>query len=566
MRCTPPGRLVRWGAAAAAAVSIAAPAAAQPARPALLVVLVVDQMRADYVETYGDRWSAGLRRILDDGAWFDRAAYPYRATVTCAGHATIATGAFPARHGMVGNSWWDRNAGAEVTCTTDAAAAPIAYSGQAVERHSPEPLAAPTIADALRADSGRTRVVSLSLKPRSAITLAGRAGDAVAWFDRGDTWATSTAYADAPVEAVRRFVEANPVEDDFHAVWERARPAEEYLHDDAGPGERPPAGWTDSFPHPFGGPDAGSGPQSGDGARGDGPGSLDSAFYHRWRASPHSDAYLARMALALVEAFALGAGDRTDYLAIGFSALDYVGHRFGPRSHEVQDVLLRLDLTLGKLLDALDARVGRGRYVVALSADHGVSPIPERAAAEGIEAGRTVSDELRDDLEALLTERFGEGPHVAAIRNGELYFAPGVYDALRARPDDAAAVRALLKRAPGVWRVYSRDTVRQAAAAADPVTRAAALSFFEGRSGDLTLIYKPYWIESGFALRLAASHGSPHRYDTQVPVVLYGAGIAPGRHGAPVTPADVAPTLAALAGVELPHADGRVLHEALRRD
>lgn len=565
MHCTPRSRLVRWGAAAAAAASIAAPAAAQPARPALLVVLVVDQMRADYVETYGDRWSAGLRRILDDGASFDRAAYPYRATVTCAGHATIATGVFPARHGMVGNSWWDRNAGAEVTCTTDAAAAPIAYGGQAVERHSPALLAAPTIADALRADSGRTRVVSLSLKPRSAVTLAGRAGDAVAWFDRGDTWATSTAYAAAPVEAVRRFVEANPVEDDFHAVWERTRPAEEYLHDDAGLGERPPAGWTDSFPHPLGGMDAGNGPRSGSGAQGDGPGSLDSGFYQRWRASPHSDAYLARMALALVEAFALGAGDRTDYLAIGFSALDYAGHRFGPRSHEVQDVLLRLDLTLGKLLDALDARVGRGRYVVALSADHGVSPIPERAAAEGIEAGWTARGELRDDLEALLTARFGEGPHVAAFRNGELYFAPGVYDALRASPDDVAAVRALLKRAPGVWRVYARDTVRQAAAAADPVTRAAALSFFEGRSGDLTLIYKPYWIES-FALRLAASHGSPHRYDTRVPMALYGAGIAPGRHGAPVTPADVAPTLAALAGVELPHADGRVLNEALRHD
>lgn len=566
MPCTPPRRLLRWGAAAAAAVSIAAPAAAQPVRPALLVVLVVDQMRADYVETYGDRWSAGLRRIRDDGAWFDRAAYPYRATVTCAGHATIATGAFPARHGMVGNSWWDRSAGAEVTCTTDAAAAPMAYGGQAVERHSPEMLAAPTIADALRAESGRTRVVSLSLKPRSAVTLAGRAGDAVAWFDRGDTWATSTAYADAPVEAVRRFVEANPVEDDFHAVWERARPAEEYLHDDAGPGERPPAGWTDSFPHPLGGPAAGGGPRSGGGARDDGPGSLDPGFYHRWRASPHSDAYLARMALALVEAFALGAGDRTDYLAIGFSALDYVGHRFGPRSHEVQDVLLRLDLTLGKLLDALDARIGRGRYVVALSADHGVSPIPERAAAEGIEAGRTASGELRSDLEALLTERFGEGPHVAAFRNSELYFAPGVYDALRASPDDLAAVRALLKRAPGVWRVYAGDAVRQAAASADPVTRAAALSFFEGRSGDLTLIYKPYWIESGFALSLAASHGSPHRYDTRVPVALYGAGVAPGRPGAPVTPADVAPTLAALAGVELPHADGRVLNEALRRD
>ena len=539
----------RLGLPAAACVLLSAAVAAAETPPKLLVVLVVDQMRADYVDTYGHQWRAGLRRLLDGGARFERAAFAYHATVTCAGHASVATGSQPARHGMVRNSWWDHAAGAMVTCTTDASETPIAYGGQASERHSPRPIAAPTLADRLRAGPRGARVVSLSLKPRSAITLAGQAGEAVTWFDAGNTWATSTAYARAPVPAVRRFIAANPVEDAFTQVWERARPPADYLHADDGLGERPPDGWTSRFPHPLGDPDA-TDPAAG------GPGSLPRDFYARWQASPYSDDYLARLALALVDAFELGAADRTDYLAIGFSALDYAGHRFGPRSHEVQDVLVRLDATIGGLLEALDARVGRDGYVVALSADHGVSPIPERAAAEGLDAGRIRGRELRSELETWLAARYGPGPHVAALAGGDLYLAPGLYDTLRANAADLAALTALIRRAPGVWRVHTRDELPSAAADPDPVTRAAALSAFEGRSGDLVLIFKPYWI--GALPMLAASHGSPHRYDTRVPVLLYGGRIAPGRHAVPASPLDVAPTLAALAGVTLPQVDGRV--------
>ena len=212
-------------AAAAAMLCFAAPATAQPEPPALLVVLAVDQLRAGYIETYGHQWHAGLRRLIDDGAWFENAAYPYRATVTCAGHATIATGSFPARHGMVGNSWWDRADAAQVSCTTDASQTPIAYGGQARERHGPAPLRTATLADVLRAEaSGQSRVVSMSLKPRSAITLAGQAADAVTWFDAGGVWATSTAYASAPVDAVRQFVAAHPVEQFAGEAWQRLLP------------------------------------------------------------------------------------------------------------------------------------------------------------------------------------------------------------------------------------------------------------------------------------------------------------------------------------------------------
>ena len=539
-------RIPRWGAVTAFALALSAAVSTPKPTPTLLVVLVVDQFRADYIGRYGHQWHAGLRRLIDDGAWFANAAYPYLTTVTCAGHTTIATGTFPLRHGMISNTWWDRASGAAVTCTTDRSESPLSYGGHAQEGHSPDLLQRPTLADVLRADSkpaARPHVVSLSLKPRSAITLAGQAADAVAWFDAGDTWATSTAYTNAPITEVQQFVSANPVEEMRGQMWERVLTSDQYLYDDDGVGEQPPDGWNSRFPHAFGD-------------------SANPRFYQQWRASPFSDQYLTDLSRALVEAFELGQGDRTDYLAIGYSALDYVGHRFGPRSHEVQDVLARLDGALGELLDALDRHVGRDRYVVALSADHGVSPIPERALTEGIDAGRTAPDAVAANVETLLTERHGPGPYVASLQRHDLHFLPGVYEQLKRHPGDLDAVIGLIKRAPGMWRVYRKDQLQDANTAVDPVTRAVGLSYFAGRSGDLILVPKPYWIGEGYA----ASHGSPFSYDTLVPVLLYGDGITPGRYSSAATPADIAPTLASLAGVTLAEADGRVLVEALAND
>ena len=516
-------------------------AAAQPSPPSLVVVIVVDQFRADYIDDYGHQWSAGLRRLLDDGAWFQNAAYPYRSTVTCPGHATISTGTFPSTHGMISNTWWDRAQRAAVSCTTDPSARPLAYGGGVpVERHSPSPLLAPTLADRLRAGGGSdSRVVSLSLKPRSAITLAGQAADAIAWFDSGNTWATSTAYGPTPSDVVTRFVNANPVAEAVGLDWTRALPPADYLHDDDAEGAHPPSGWSDRFPHRF-------------------SGTADGDFYTQWRASPRSDRYLTEIARDLVDSLQLGQGRRTDYLAIGFSALDYVGHRFGPRSHEVQDVLVQLDAALSDLLGDLDRSIGRDGYVVALSADHGVSPIPEQAVGDGVEAGRTNSD-LSTELEQWLSGRQGPGPHIAALNGNDLYFRPGVYDRLRRQPDELAALVSVIKTSPGMWRVYRGDTI-QDGDLSDPVTRAVRLSYYEGRSGDLILVPRPFWIGQG----IAATHGSPYGYDTKVPLVLFGAGVTAGRFGAAATPADIAPTLASLVGVALPDVDGRVLSEALQ--
>ena len=429
-----------------------------PSAPKLLVVLVVDQLGADHVEAYGDQWTAGLRRLFDGGAWFREAAYPYRSTVTCPGHATITTGRFPSAHGMVQNGWWDRVAARPTTCTTDDAAAPISYGGPARERHSPRMLQQPTIGDLLREQSGGTAtVVSLSIKPRSAITLAGQHGQSVVWLDQADTWATSTAFTDIPVPAVGRYVHQHPIESDVDRVWTRVLPMNLYQHDDDGHGETPPPGWTRTFPHPM---DAGSGP--------------DDPFFERWRASPLSDAYLTDMAIAMVDAFEMGAGEATDYLAIGLSVTDFVGHRFGPDSHEFQDVLAHLDVTIGRLLDALDSRLGPDSYIVALSADHGVSPIPERVLTQGADAGRFRGPELRAALETYLTDHLGRKPSIAAMVNGEIYFEPGVYSTLRDQPAVLESALDLIRTTPGVAHVYRSDALDSRASAGDTLAHAAS--------------------------------------------------------------------------------------------
>lgn len=516
---------------------------ANPTRPTLVVVVVVDQMRADYAENYGHQWSAGLKRLFEEGAWFKNAAYPYRATVTCAGHATIATGRFPSAHGMIQNTWWDRSAAQQRTCTTDESVTPISYGGAARERHSPSPLLQPTLADVLRQQSGGdATVVSMSLKPRSAITLAGQAGASVVWFDDTYTWATSTAFTDAPVAAVSQYVDDHPVATDASRVWTRMLPIDMYLHEDARTSERPTSGWQNTFPHPM---DVGSG--------------ADDSFLARWRTSPLSDAYLADMAIAMVDAFEMGRGEAVDYLGVGFSGLDLVGHRFGPESHEVQDVLAQLDVSLGRVLDALDARLGRDGYVVALSADHGVSPIPEHAITQNLDAGRAREADVVAALETHLNGRLGRERSVSALVDGDLYFEPGVYRDLQGQPDLLESAIGLIRASPGVAEVYRSDEIAARSEAGDLTARAVELSYFAARSGDLIIVRKPYWIAS----TNAATHGSPYEYDTRVPVVLFGTGVSAGVHMTAVTPADIAPTLATLVGVNMPETDGRVLAEAL---
>lgn len=542
--------------AALALLTFVLPAGArQPAQsdgpPSLIVLLVVDQMRRDYINDYGSRWKKGLRTLVDEGAWFERARYPYLTTLTCAGHASIATGTSPSAHGIVSNQWWDREAQQPVSCTSDASAREVPYGSDRKPGigGSPAALQRPTFASAIADARKGSRIVSISLKRAATMMMAGARADAAVWF-QGGGFSSSSVYGTTPERSLSRYVEGNPIEREFGREWSRRGRSSDYVGQDDAPGEKPPREWTATFPHLLQ-------PRSGQ---------PTVFFYEAWQESPFSDEYLAKLAEEALRGMKLGQGPGTDILAVSFSTLDIVGHDFGPKSHEVQDVLRHLDEWIGRLLQQLDRRVGRERYVLAFTADHGVATIPEQSVAAGADGGRIKMDQVLAITNDTLSKKWGPGRWVATQAYTELYFRHGVFDRLVTDPELLKEVTSAIAAVPGVAMVLdSRDL---AAGKADgPLARAAAASFFPSRSGDLIVIPKPNWIyvsdDKSVIPGNATTHGSPYDYDTEVPLILFGGRIKAGRYQTDATPLDIAPTLAHLAGVAFPTATGKILQEAL---
>src|SRR5690349_2012270 len=258
----------------------------RPTRPKLVVLLVVDQMRGDYVDKFHGQWSGGLKRLLTEGAWFRDAAYPYAATETCVGHSTISTGAFPATHGMVANAWWDRDAKKIVTCTADPNVKNIGYAGATPQGgDSAWRMAVPSFAEELKFQTGgTTRIVTFSLKARASLTMAGHKADAATWLEGGN-WVTSSPYGVQPF--IEEQAKAHPPKADFGKTWALSLPEKSYLYSEKALGAVPPDGWDLTFPHPLRGKAAASEP--------------DAAFYSQWATSPYADSALTQLAEKAVD-------------------------------------------------------------------------------------------------------------------------------------------------------------------------------------------------------------------------------------------------------------------------
>jgi arylsulfatase A-like enzyme len=441
------------------------------------------------------------------------------------------------------NTWWDRTTRRIVACTDDDNVTTLQYPSGTESGHSAARLLLPTLADQLRSQRPGGRVATVALKARSAIMLAGRGGDTVTWMDETyENWETSTAFAPRPVEAVTSLLAANPIDADFGKTWNRLLPADRYATSDDGEGETPTRGWTSTFPHVL---------------NGDNDKTPDRDFRAQWARSPFADAYVGRFAAGLVESLQLGSDDQTDFLGISFSTPDLVGHAFGPRSQEVQDIYAHLDVTIGTLLARLDALVGRERYVVALTADHGVSLVPEKAAVSRQEAGRVSAAGLAQQLErAAQAAAPAAGSYIARVNGPDVYFTDGSFERLMKTPAVLNAMIAALESQPGIARVFRREQLLRGAESADALLRAAALSYVPRVSGDLVYAIKPGWVGTASG----TTHGTANTDDQRVPVILMGPGIRPGEYRDAVTPADIAPTLAALTGVTLSRAEGRPLN------
>ncbi len=529
-----------------------------PPAPRLVVALLFDQYRDDYLDRFRRVWGRdGFRRLIDGGARFHDCTIPYAQTLTGPGHATWLSGATPAAHGVVANEWFDRADGRMVTAADDRSVRSVGVpEGTRGEPGSPNRMKAQTVGDVLRGTTrGAARVIAISDKARGAILPAGRRPNGVYWLDDvSGLMQTSTYYASAlPDWAIAANVAGRRARDEaMRTPWVPIL-GEAALRGTA------VADPDDVFPHPIG--------PAGRNATG---GEIDLASH------PVSLATLFDFAEAAVANERLGADATPDLLVLSVSIPDRVGHRYGPDSPEVLDLAHRTDARLAEFLGYLDEKVGRGRYLVSITSDHGVATSPtvarEFETAPGDSVGGVASARLGAWVDGVITRALAA---VAPRAAGKARFARSIASGLVTFDDSVLTVAGITRSqaarvvadsaASNPWLAagFAADDVL-AGRKAGALARQVALGFFVGRSGDVVLVPRPY-VYFGTGPTYRASHGTPYRYDTHVPLVFYGWGVKRGSYRRPVSTTDIAPTVAALLGIDAPaHCEGRVLDEALQ--
>jgi predicted AlkP superfamily pyrophosphatase or phosphodiesterase len=527
----------------------------EPPAPRLVVQITVDQLRADLVERVMDRLEpGGFRLLYEHGAVYATAHHGHANTETIVGHTTLATGADPSVHGMVGNTWLDLETG-QLTYNIEDDRYPLLTAGAGVDQateidptqkaastqgRSPDAILVSTLSDELALfTDGQSKIFGVSVKDRGAVSMAGHAGKAF-WFSKAaGEFVTSSYYYDAYPAWVAEFNAQRPAAAYGGTEWELLRDRSDYLFGDKDdmPWETDLPGYGRVFPHSFG----------------DADGRL---FTTLLTLSPVGDRLTLDFAKAVVRNEELGADDVPDYLSISFSSTDYVGHVFGPSSLESEDCLLRLDRMLAELFAFIDDVVGLDRTVVVLSADHGAAEAPGRLAQFGINA--EYFEPLEIDRQAAieaLKKRFGIGEElVAGFHHPYLYLNREVIKEKALDPDEVArAVADQLNTFNGVSLALPSIDLREGRVPDTAMVRSILRNYNPKRSGDIYLVLDPHWFINDFdGLTVATSHGSPWRYDSYVPVVFMGPGIKAARYVRGIETVDVAPTLSRLLRIKAP--------------
>ncbi len=527
--------------------------AAEGAQPKLILVISVDQLPYEYLIRFRPHLvKEGLAMLTRKGASFANATYKHANTETGPGHAVILTGAYANVNGIPSNSWFDAAAGRVVYCVEDTSSPLVGGTG---EGRSPVNLLAPTYGDQLRLSTGfRSKVISLAHKDRAAILMGGRFPTLAVWL-QDSAFVSSRYYTDALPSWIAAFNASRPVTGYFGQVWNRLLPESSYAMQDADdvPYEDGGNGLGRAFPHPITGSDRTR---------------LTRSFFSAFKSSPFANDLLLRLARQAVTAEKLGQRGVPDLLAIGLSANDYVGHAFGPHSHEVLDMTLRTDRALADFFLFLDRELGLEHCLIALTSDHGITPIPgyiTRNAPRTHRVGVRV-DSLQAVAERALRRQYGEDPAggkwILTAKGGGFYLNRVSFARAGIGLDGACTVvTSALADQPDLLRIATRGTI----AASAPISRLDLRihnSYFAPRSPDVILVPQPLLLwgegESG------ADHGSPYEFDAHVPLIIAGPGVRPGTYFTESSPVDLAPTLSALTGVGFPAArQGRVLEEAL---
>lgn len=489
---------------------------AAPKKPKLVLAIVVDQFRYDYLTRFRSEYHGGFDRLLREGAVFTNANYIHFPTVTAVGHSTFLTGAIPSISGIIGNDWYDRDEGKHVTSVSDSGTKLLGGTGEGA---SPHRLLVSTVGDELKMANGRrSRVIGISLKDRASVLPAGHMADAAYWFDlKAQGFVSSTYYFNDLPGWVKDFNKSRLGDQWAGSTWLTHKLPQDLANFYGNSTESP------------------------------------------MEESPYGNELVGMLAERALAAEQLGFHGVTDILAVSFSSNDKVGHSYGTYSPEEHDVAIQTDRILERLFQAVDKAVGLDNTMVVLTGDHGVAPSAEEDKANHMPGGRMPGNTVRNAVQAALAAKYGAGEWVVGSWDLALYLNESLMvqkglDPVTVRGEAASAAR----RIPHIFRVYTRDQLMAGAVPMDPVSQRIINGFNQRRSPDIQFIPDPYWAITG----AVSTHGTPFSYDSHVPVIFMGSGIKPGRYDETVAVNDVAPTLATILEVETPAGSvGRVLNE-----
>jgi predicted AlkP superfamily pyrophosphatase or phosphodiesterase len=492
------------------------------ARPKLVVGIVIDQMRWDYLYRFYSRYgNTGFKRLMNEGFSAENTFIPYTPTYTACGHASIYTGSVPAINGIIGNNWYDPELGRDMYCVEDKTAKTVGSPTKAGEM-SPKNLLVTTIGDELRlASNFKSKVIGIAQKDRGAILPAGHSANAAYWYD-GSTksWISSSYYMQALPTWVTSFNAKKNV-DETDINWKTLYPIETYLQSSS----------DDNL------------------YEGKFKGENSTSFPHIGNNTPYGNTMTLNFAKLAIQEEKLGQTGNTDLLTVSCSATDYVGHQFGPNSIEIEDTYLRLDKDLGDFFAYLDKTLGKGNYLIFLSADHAVAHVPGFMADHKLPAGKVSNSALRKGIDTLMMRKFNLSKAVISVMNNQVYFDHSVIDEQKVDFSKIKqATTEYLRHQDGIMDAVDLQNVN-AATIPEEIRKRVTNGYNAKRSGDVYFIFKSNWFDGGAT---GASHSAWYAYDSHIPLLFMGWKVKSGSTNQTHYMTDIASTLAAMLHIQMP--------------
>lgn len=526
-----------------------------PGKPTLVVGIVVDQMRQEYLYRFNKKFGeGGFNRLMENGFMLKNAHYNYVPTVTAPGHASIFTGSTPAVHGIIGNSWYDKNLKGEVNCVNDPHQKVIG-SPEGNGTVSPWRLLTSTITDELKlATQKRAKVIGLSLKDRGAALPAGHMANAAYWYDgKSGRFITSTYYMNVLPAWLEKFNQLGLPDKYLSQEWKTYYPIEQYT--ESGPDDSP-------YESKFTGKDKPVFPYDLKALK------KNNANYDLLTSVPFADDFLTEMAKATLAGEQLGKHEQTDFLTVSFSTPDILGHAMGPNSIEIEDTYIRLDKNIEDLLNTLDKEVGKGKYTVFLTADHAVADVAQYLKDNRMPAGYFNPANVKVALNEFLQKYFPGKLIVEDFDGEQLYFDHEVFE----RDPKSSGIEMIvatelvinyLLAQDGVANVYSESVIRQGQYNEAGIKGMVIRGYHAKRSGDVIVVLEPGWYSSGRVQ--GTTHGSPYSYDTSVPILFFGNGVKKGNSVKYHSITDIAPTISVMLNIKFPSGcTGQPIEELLQ--